>query len=243
MTETQDTIYADVPELGVVERDDRRSIKSFVLRGTRLKRFQVEAVRAYYADYAIPYEPKTLDFAQVFGNDRPVIIEIGFGMGVATHLIAKERSRYNYLGIEVFLSGFTKLLDKVGKEELDNVRLMRFDAVAVLEQMVADSSVSGFHIFFPDPWPKKRQHKRRLIQKEFAALLAKKLIPGGYIYAVTDWVPYAEQMLEVFSGIEELINPYDGFCPPVSWRPETRFEEKGRAQEHRINEVWIEKKM
>ncbi len=242
MRETQETIYADIPELRIVERDDQRSIKSFVLRGTPLKSFQVEAVRAYYDDYVIPYEPKLLDFERIFGNDKPVIIEIGFGMGVATHLIAKERTEYNYLALEVFLSGFTKLLDKVGKDGLDNIRLMRFDAVAVLEQMVGDSTVAGFHIFFPDPWPKKRQQKRRLIQGEFAALLGRKLSPGGYIYAVTDWVPYAEQMLEVFAGIEELTNPSGGFCPPVSWRPETRFEVKGREQEFQINEVWVEKK-
>ncbi len=242
MRERQETIYADIPELRIVECDDRRSIKSFVLRGTPLKSFQVEAVRAYYNDYAIPYAPQRLDFSKIFGNDKPVIIEIGFGMGVATRLIAKERTAYNYLGIEVFLSGFTKLLDAVGKEQLENIRLMRFDAVAVLEQMVGDSSVAGFHIFFPDPWPKKRQQKRRLIQAEFAALLAQKLSPGGYIYAVTDWVEYAEQMLEVFSNIEELENPYGGFCPPVSWRPETRFEVKGREQEFKINEVWVEKR-
>ena len=242
MRETQETIFEDVPDLRTVEREDVRSIKSFVLRGTRLKRFQVEAVRAYYNDYVIPYEERILDFAHIFSNDKPLVIEIGFGMGVATHLIAKERTEYNYLAIEVFLSGFTKLLDKVGKEGLENIRLMRFDAVAALTDMVGDSTVAGFHIFFPDPWPKKRQHKRRLIQREFAALLARKLVPGGYIYAVTDWVEYAEQMLEVFDSVEELENPYHGFSPPVGWRPQTRFEEKGRQQEHQISEVWVQRR-
>ncbi|MCK9548885.1 MAG: tRNA (guanosine(46)-N7)-methyltransferase TrmB [Sphaerochaeta sp.] len=242
MRETQETIFEDVPDLRTVEREGVRSVKSFVLRGTRLKRFQVEAVRAYYHDYVIPYEERVLDFTQVFNNDKPLVIEIGFGMGVATHLIAKERTQYNYLAIEVFLSGFTKLLDKVGKEGLENIRLMRFDAVAALTDMVGDSTVAGFHIFFPDPWPKKRQHKRRLIQREFAALLARKLVPGGYIYAVTDWVEYAEQMLEVFDSVEELENPHHGFSPPVSWRPQTRFEEKGRQQEHQINEVWVQRR-
>ena len=241
MKETQDTIFADIPELRFVERDDARSIKSFVLRGTRLKGFQVEAVRAYYHDYVIPYSGKMTDFDALFANGKPLIIEIGFGMGVATHLIARDRPEYNYLGIEVFLSGFTKLLDKIGKEGLTNVRLMRFDAVAVLSEMVGDSTVAGFHIFFPDPWPKKRQHKRRLIQHEFATLLAQKLVPGGYIYAVTDWQEYADQMVEVFDSVEGLSNPHGTFAPPVSWRPETRFEQKGREKEHAINEVWVEK--
>ncbi len=241
MREKQDTIYRDIPELRIVERDDAHSIKSFVLRGTRLKPFQIEAVRAYYNDYVIPYTGKVTDFDAIFANGKPLVIEIGFGMGVATGLIARDRSQYNYLAIEVFLSGFTKLLDKVGKENLTNVRLMRFDAVAVLSQMVADGSVSGFHIFFPDPWPKKRQHKRRLIQAPFAQLLAQKLAPGGYIYAVTDWQEYAEQMLAVFDATFGLVNPHGGFAPPVAWRPETRFEQKGREKEHPINEVWVEK--
>lgn len=242
MRETQETIFADIPELRSVERTDKHSIKSFVLRGTRLKSFQVEAVRAYYHDYVIPYDGKQLDFKAVFGNDNPTIIEIGFGMGVATHLIARERTQYNYLGIEVFLSGFTKLLDKVGKEGLYNVRLMRFDAVEVLNQMIGDNTVAGFHIFFPDPWPKKRQHKRRLIQAPFATLLAQKLTKGGYIYAVTDWLEYAQQMLEVFDEVEDLVNPHGGFAPPVPWRPETRFEQKGKDKEHTISEVWVQRR-
>ncbi|MBG0767098.1 MAG: tRNA (guanosine(46)-N7)-methyltransferase TrmB, partial [Spirochaetaceae bacterium] len=164
------------------------------------------------------------------------------GMGTATSRIAKERSQFNYLGLDVFLSGFTKLLDVVGREQLDNVRLMRFDAVEVLRSMIPDNSVAGFHIFFPDPWPKKRQQKRRLIQEPFASLLASKLVKGGYIYCVTDWEEYAYQMLEVFKKTETLVNPHDGFAPPVPWRDTTRFEEKGLAKAHPINEVWVEKR-
>lgn len=242
MREKQDTIFADIPELRFVERDDAHSIKSFVLRASPLKSFQVEAVRAYYHQYVVPYSGQVTDFGAIFPNTKPLIIEIGFGMGVATHLIARDRPQYNYLGIEVFLSGFTKLLDKIGKEGLSNVRVMRFDAVAVLSEMVGDGTVAGFHIFFPDPWPKKRQHKRRLIQHGFAALLAQKLAPGGYIYAVTDWEEYAHQMVEVFDSVDGLFNPHGGFAPPVSWRPETRFEQKGREKEHSINEVWVEKR-
>ncbi|MGE4453940.1 MAG: tRNA (guanosine(46)-N7)-methyltransferase TrmB [Sphaerochaeta sp.] len=244
MQVTQDSIFQDIPELQWVESREegaRRSIKSYVLRGSYLKSFQAEAVRNYYGTYGIPFKKEVLDYKEVYGNDKPVIIEIGFGMGTATARIAKERSQFNYLGLEVFLSGFTKLLDVVGKQQIENVRLMRFDAVEVLKTMIPDESVYGFHIFFPDPWPKKRQQKRRLIQLPFARLLASKLVGGGYIYCVTDWEEYAHQMLEVFGQSEGLVNPHDGFAPPIPWRDTTRFEQKGLAKEHPINEVWVEK--
>lgn len=243
MQESQKTIFQDIPELEFVESKENtiRSVKSYVLRGSYLRTYQVEAVRAYYAKYGIPFKKEQLDFAQVFGNDKPVIIEIGFGMGTATARIARERSQYNYIGLEVFLSGFAKLLHTVGTEQLENVRLMRFDAVEVLQTMIADNSVAGFHIFFPDPWPKKKQQKRRLIQKPFTELLMQKLQMGGYIYCVTDWEEYAYQMLDILSHTDGLFNPYEGFCPPVEWRDTTKFEQKGLAKQHPINEVWFEK--
>lgn len=244
MQENQDSIFADIPELKWVEsREERahREIKSYVLRSSYLRTFQVEAVRKYYATYGLPFSQQILDFPTLFGNDKPVVIEIGFGMGTSTARIAKDRDQFNYLGLEVFLSGFTKLLDVVGTEKLDNVRLMRFDAVQVLTSMVADDSVAGFHIFFPDPWPKKRQQKRRLIQAPFANLLQQKLKKGGYMYCVTDWEEYAHQMLEVLTQTENMVNPYEGFAPPRPWRPTTKFEQKGLLQKNPINEVWFEK--
>ncbi len=245
MQENQGTIFQDIPELEWVETKEEgkeRPIKSYVLRGSYLRTYQLQAIRRYYTAYGIPFKPGLLDWKQVFGNDKPVVIEIGFGMGTATARIAKERSQYNYLGLEVFLSGFAKLLHAVGEGNLDNVRLMRFDAVEVLTNMVEDASIAGFHIFFPDPWPKKRQQKRRLIQEPFARLLACKLRQGGYIYCVTDWEEYALQMLDVLSHTEGLSNPYSGFCPPVGWRDTTKFEQKGLAKQHPINEVWFEKR-
>ncbi len=242
----QESIFKDIPELRWVEtksEDSKRSIKSYVLRTSYLKSFQLEAVKKYYATYGIPFERKTLDYKEVYGNDNPLIIEIGFGMGTATERIAKERNQFNYLGLEVFLSGFTKLLDRVGTEQLDNVRLMRFDAVEVLNAMIPDNSVAGFHIFFPDPWPKKRQQKRRLIQVPFATLLASKLVKGGYIYCATDWEEYAYQMIEVFDQVPSLENKFKGFCPPVTWRDTTKFEQKGLDKSHPINEVWVEKRI
>ncbi|MPM35691.1 tRNA (guanine-N(7)-)-methyltransferase [bioreactor metagenome] len=244
MQENQETIYQDIPELKWVESREEgteREVKSYVLRSSYLRTYQVEAVRKYYATYGLAYGKRVLDWKQVFGNDKPVVIEIGFGMGTATERIAKERNQYNYLCLEVFLSGFAKLLDKVGSQQLDNVRLMRFDAVQVLTDMVEDGSVAGFHIFFPDPWPKKRQQKRRLIQKPFTSLLASKLSKGGYIYCVTDWEEYAYQMLDVLGSTLGLENPYQGFCPAVTWRDTTKFEKKGLEKNHPINEVWFEK--
>lgn len=221
--------------------DGKRNVKSFVLRKGKLRPFQEEAIQLYSEEYVIPFSSRMLDFSSLFSNDHPTVIEIGFGMGTSTKRIVREQPETNFIGIEVFLSGFTKLLSAAGREKLKNLRLIRFDAVQVLTDMIPDGSVAGFHIFFPDPWPKKRHHKRRLIQKEFATLLSRKLISGGYIYCVTDWIEYAHQMVEVFDSVSTLVNPSGGFCQPVSWRPSTGFERKGKEKQHPISEIWVEK--
>lgn len=221
--------------------DGRRSIKSFVLRGSRLATYQLEALERFSDHYVIPFSDTPVSFENLFGNTHPTIVEIGFGMGHSTERIARDRSEYNYLGIEVFLNGFTKLLHAIGTSELEHVRLIRFDAVEVVKSMITNGSVAGFHIFFPDPWPKKKHHKRRLIQPDFVKLLTQKLAEHGYIYCVTDWEAYAEHMLSVFSQEAELQNPYDGYAPSRSWRPQTSFERKGIEKSHPIREVWVEK--
>ncbi|MBR1582644.1 MAG: tRNA (guanosine(46)-N7)-methyltransferase TrmB [Spirochaetales bacterium] len=246
LTEEEKGIFDLFPQLARVERrqeNGHREIKSFVLRGQKLKDFQIKALKEHFYEYAIVYNHnKPMDFEAIFGNKNPVIIEIGFGMGESTLKIAKENPDRNYIGIEVFLYGFSKLLANASKENLSNLRLMRFDAVQVLQDMVPDNSVDGFHVFFPDPWPKKRHHKKRLIQVPFAELLASKLKSGGYIYCVTDWEDYANQMLEVFGKVDILSNPYNGFAPQVPWRPETGFERKGLEKDYKINEIWVEKR-
>lgn len=260
-------VFELIPELRMVEHRDEnswREIKSYVLRGQRLKQYQIDALKTYFYDYAIVHSFEKLDFYRVFGNDNPVVIEIGFGMGESTARIARENPNINYLGIEVFLYGFSKLLATIAKENLTNLRIMRYDAVQVLEDMIEDDSVSGFHIFFPDPWPKKRHHKKRLVQLPFTTLLAQKLKKGGYIYCVTDWEDYANQMLSVLEATPGMVNPYAGECagfdslsdsnaphdkfvpragfaPPRPWRPETSFERKGLDKSYTINEVWVEK--
>ena len=247
-------LYELIPELKTVEhRDEKawREIKSYVLRGQRLKPSQLEALKKHFYDFAVVHSFEKLNFSSLFGNDNPVVIEIGFGMGDTTARIAKENPNINYLGIEVFLYGFSKLLATIVSEGLTNLRIMRYDAVQVLEDMIPDDSVSGFHIFFPDPWPKKRHHKKRLVQLPFTTLLAKKLKKGGYIYCVTDWEDYAKQMLAVLEATVGMVNPYAGtpceenpnagFAPAKSWRPETHFERKGLDKSYTINEVWVEK--
>lgn len=230
------------PRVEKKEVDGKRGIKSFVLRTGALSVYQKEALEKYSDTYVIPYKEELLESTTLFPQKNPLIIEIGFGMGDATKRIADEQQDKNFLAIEVFLSGFTKLLDYAGSKEKDNLRLIRFDAVSVLHDMIKDNSVHGFHIFFPDPWPKKKHQKRRLIQHEFATLLARKLTTKGYIYCVTDWSEYAHQMVEVFDKVPTLVNNYGGFCEPVSWRPTTSFEKKGLQKEHEIFEVWVEKR-
>ena len=244
-----EALFAQIPELKTVEHRDEnvwREIKSYVLRGQRLKSYQIEALKNHFYDYAVVHSFEKLNFATLFGNDNPVVIEIGFGMGDSTARIARENPNVNYLGIEVFLYGFSKLLSTIANEGLTNLRIMRYDAVQVLEDMIEDGSVSGFHIFFPDPWPKKRHHKKRLVQLPFTTLLAQKLKKGGYIYCVTDWEDYAKQMLSVLEATPGMVNPYaggslGGFAPSRPWRPETSFERKGLDKSYTINEVWVEK--
>ncbi|MBK5200409.1 MAG: tRNA (guanosine(46)-N7)-methyltransferase TrmB [Spirochaetaceae bacterium] len=246
MKEKAETIYNEIPELAIVEKkykgsEETKGVRSFVLRTTPLHTFQVDAVRNYYSHYGLTYKNEIINYKDVFNNDNPVIVEIGFGMGVSTVRIAKTRSEYNYIGIEVFLNGFTKTLSDVGNDKIENVRLMRFDAISVLNDMLEDNSLAGFHIFFPDPWPKKKHNKRRLIQDSFASLLAKKLKKSGYIYCVTDWEEYAEQIMEVFNNIDGIKNPYEGYAPSRDWRPTTKYETRGVDLDYKISEVWFEK--
>ena len=218
-----------------------RTIKSYVLRNNVISPKAKGIILRYMEKYGFFFQDAPLDYAALFSNPNPVIIEIGFGMGDTTAEVALRRPEFNYIGIEVFLQGFVKTLKAIGDDDMDNVRITRFDAVEVLEHMIPDGSIEGFHIFFPDPWPKKRHHKRRLMQLPFIHLLATKLRQGGYIYMVTDWEEYAEEVVETAKGEPLLYNPFEGFAPPVAWRPITKFERKGMEKEYTINEIWLEK--
>lgn len=219
----------------------RREIKTFVLRASRMTDAQKRDYETLSAKWCIPFEKKNLNFTDIFENSNPVVVEIGFGMGAATAIIAEQNPNVNYLGIEVHTPGVGRLLGNIRDNNLQNLYIIEHDAMEVLEFMIPDNSVSGFHVFFPDPWPKKKHHKRRLMQRPRTNLLAKKLYAGGYIYMATDWEPYAEFALEELNLTETMKNKYDGFAPHQEWRPETKFEHKGLVAERKISEIFFVK--
>ena len=219
----------------------RREIKTFVLRASRMTDSQKRDYETLSTRWCIPFEKKPLNFADIFNNSNPVVVEIGFGMGAATAIIAEQNPNINYLGIEVHTPGVGRLLGNIRDKNLQNLLIVEHDAMEVLEYMIPDNSVSGFHVFFPDPWPKKKHHKRRLMQRPRTNLLSQKLYEGGYIYMATDWEPYAEFALEELSLTENLKNKYEGYAPHQTWRPETKFEHKGLLAERKICELFFEK--
>ncbi len=211
-----------------------RPIRSFVLRQGRLSTGQSRAVENIGPRLVISYAPTTLDYEKVFGRTAPTIVEIGFGMGHTTADIAASLRDKNFIGIEVHTPGVGSLLKMADERALDNLRIVQHDAVEVLQHMIVDSSLAGLHIFFPDPWPKKRHHKRRLIQAGFVDLLTQKLMPDGIIHLATDWHEYADQMLAVLSASPALVNTAAGFAPRPSYRTESNFERKGLAKGHGV---------
>jgi len=218
-----------------------RKIRSYVLRQGRMSRLQTASYEKLKSVYCVPFIPGKIDFKELFPETGDVIIEIGFGMGTATADIAEKNRDKNYLGIEVHTPGVGKLLSEIEGRRLNNVRIIQHDAAEVIRIMIPDKSIQGFHIFFPDPWPKKKHHKRRLIQHPFTVLLTEKLTDKGYIYMATDWQEYAEQMEKCVSEIKRLLYPVpesDSFKP---WRPETKFERKGMSQGHGIYEIFTVK--
>ena len=219
-----------------------REIKTYVLRIGRMTASQEKAYKELSPSYCIPFENKKLNFVDIFGNTNPIVVEIGFGMGDATWQLAKANPDINYLGIEVHKPGVGKLLNEIKRNDLKNIYIIEHDALEVLEFMIADNSVNGFHIFFPDPWPKKRHHKRRMVQRPRTNLMAQKLAFGGYLYFVTDILDYAKFALEELTLTEGLKNKYNGFAEPQPWRMQTKFERKGMAAERQITELFFEKK-
>lgn len=215
------------------------NIKSYVCRNGHISDAQRRAYTQLSARYGIPFSQSAFDFASVFGNNNNLIIEIGFGMGSATLSIAQSNPSINYLGIEVYKAGIGKLLLEIEKRSLHNIRYIEYDAVAVIESMVLKGSVAGFHIFFPDPWPKKRHHKRRLVSRPFTDMLATKLSCSGYIYMVTDWADYADWAYRELSSTPGLCNIFNGFAPAQEWRPRTKFEEKALSVGHEIRELYF----
>lgn len=238
---TTKEVKAESPEPSPSGNSFRREIKTYVLRIGRMTAAQEKAYNELAPSWCIPYENKKLNLVDIFGNTNPIIVEIGFGMGDATIAIAEANPNINYLGIEVHTPGVGRVLSEIKKRNLTNLYIIEYDALEVLDNMIADNSINGFHIFFPDPWPKKKHHKRRMLQRPRTDLMAKKLAPGGYLYFVTDWFEYAEFALEELNQTKHLKNRYDGFAEPQEWRTQTKFERKGMAADRVITEIMFEK--
>ncbi len=211
-----------------------RPIRSFVLRAGRMGPGQQRALAELGPRFVLPYEAQALDFAAVFGRDAPTVLEIGFGMGDATAQIAAALPGTNFIGIEVHAPGVGALLKRIGELGLTNLRLVQHDAVEVLESMIPPHSLAGVHVYFPDPWHKKRHHKRRLIQPQWIGRLVTRLAPGGYLHCATDWQPYAEQMLQVLGAEAALVNTAETYAQRPAWRPQTKFETRGLKLGHGV---------
>jgi len=205
----------------------QRHIRSFVLRQGRVSPAQHRAVETLMPQFGIEYRAERLDLDAAFGRAAPKILEIGFGMGDSTATIAQAHPENDYLCLEVHTPGVGNLLKLIETEQISNIRIIQHDAVEVLRDMIADQSLDGVHIFFPDPWHKARHNKRRLIQSPFIAQLVSKLKPGGYLHAATDWENYAEQILAVFSAEAQLKNTAENYAPRPAYRPLTKFEKRG----------------
>ena len=214
-----------------------RPIRSFVLRQGRVSNAQRRALEELAPRHAIPFQESLLELDQVFGRAAPKILEIGCGMGETTAAIAALHPENDYLGIEVHSPGVGSLLQRIEAGGLANLRVIQHDAVEVLRHMIGTGTLAGVHIFFPDPWPKKRHHKRRLIQPPLVALLCDKLAPGGYLHAATDWQEYAEHILAVLAAEPRLVNTADGYAPRPAYRPLTKFEQRGIRLGHGVWDI------
>ena len=212
-------------------------IRSYVLRQGRFSRGQQRAYAELLPTLGVPYAPVPLDFRALFGRAAPVVVEVGSGMGETTALIARENPGTDYLAIEVHAPGVGSLLKRLGEESIGNVRVVQHDAVEVLRDMVPPGSLAGMHVFFPDPWPKKRHHKRRLVQPAFAHLAAERLAPGGYLHVATDWQEYAEHVLGVLSHEILLENTAENYAPRPAARPQTKFERRGLKLGHGVWDI------
>ncbi len=214
-----------------------RPIRSFVLRQGRVSNAQQRAHSALLPKFGIPYAANPLHLDRVFGRSAPKLLEIGFGMGETTATLAAQHPDTDYLGIEVHTPGVGSLLKRIAELDLANVRIIQHDAVEVLRDMIAPAALDAVHVFFPDPWPKKRHHKRRLVQPEFIGLLVERMKPGAYLHVATDWQEYAEQILDVLRREPRLANTAQDYAPRPAYRPQTKFETRGLKLGHGVWDI------
>ena len=231
--------FPDGPKPDPAGSHFERRIRSFQPRRSRVTAGQADALQRLWSTWGLDIDGRRVDLAELFGNDRPVVLEIGFGMGEATAQMAAADPDTNILAVDVHTPGQGNLLNLADRSGLTNVRVANGDAIILLREMLTPDSLDGLRVYFPDPWPKKRHHKRRLIQPEFLDLVATRLKPGAIVHCATDWEPYAQQMLEVLSAHPDFENTQadGGFAPRPAFRPLTRFEGQGLDKGHAVNDL------
>lgn len=215
-------------------------VRSYATRSSRISKAQKRAYSDYGPDWILPFKKEIISWDEIYPSGSRRIVEIGFGMGEGTKRLAIEHPTWSILGIEVYKPGIGKLLWWIKQENLKNIRIVEHDAAEVVREMLSERSVDGFHIWFPDPWPKRRHQKRRLIETEFIESLSRTLRPGAYIHIATDWEPYAEQILSLLESAKGLKNRCRKWSPKPSYRPSTKFEERGVAENRIIRDIVFE---
>jgi tRNA (guanine-N7-)-methyltransferase len=214
---------------------ERPTVRSYSIRGSRITVAQRQAKMALQKVHGIEFKQEIIDLKAIFPKADKIIMEIGFGMGEATAIIAKNHPDNAYIAVDVHPPGIGKLLSRIDEDKLSNVKVIEDDVHVVLEHMFADQSLDGIHLFFPDPWPKKKHHKRRIVNESFLQLIHPKIKKGGFIHIATDWVPYATSIQEVFSNSDLFAG---GVIPKPEWRPVTRFEDQGIDKDHAVNDMY-----
>jgi len=213
---------------------ERPSVRSYSIRGSRITDAQRMAKDALQKVHGIQFTQEQINISEIFPNSDKVIMEIGFGMGEATAIIAKNHPHNGYIAVDVHPPGIGKLLARIVENDLTNLKVIEEDVHVVLQHMIADESLDGIHLFFPDPWPKKKHNKRRIVNEGFLALIHPKIKKGGFIHIATDWVPYAVNIQEVFAGSTLFTG---GVIDKPEWRPVTRFEGQGIDKDHAVNDM------
>ena len=213
---------------------ERPSVRSYSIRGSRITDAQRAAKDALQKVHGIEFKQELINISAIFPNSEKVIMEIGFGMGEATAIIAKNHPNNGYIAVDVHPPGIGKLLARIVENDLTNLKVIEEDVHVVLQHMIADESLDGIHLFFPDPWPKKKHNKRRIVNEGFLSLIHPKIKKGGFIHIATDWVPYAVSIQEVFAGSTLFAG---GVIDKPEWRPVTRFEGQGIDKDHAVNDM------
>ena len=213
---------------------ERPSVRSYSIRGSRITDAQRQAKTALQAIHGIEFKQELIDFKAIFPKSESIIMEIGFGMGEATAIIAKNHPNNGYIAVDVHPPGIGKLLARIVENDLTNLKVIEDDVHVVMQHMIPDQALDGIHLYFPDPWPKKKHNKRRIVNEGFLQLIHPKIKTGGFIHIATDWVPYAESIKEVFAGSTLFTG---GVIDKPEWRPVTRFEGQGIDKDHAVNDM------